>query len=148
MHKSVNGASWLCCVSKVETLNHSEPRTDGDTDQKVKEREQVQTDQFHQEEEERVIKAESSETALHTWYILVISLNYQAYNEFELQALSVPRCRWEAFIYLLICPVLWPEVTARLLKLEVEMGKSVQQVHPPRWRITHYRSHGEEKSVR
>lgn len=61
----------MCCVSKVETLNHSEPHTDGDTDQKVKEREQVQTDQTPPGG--RVIKAEISVTVLH-YILLSISL--------------------------------------------------------------------------
>lgn len=50
-------------------------------------------------------------------------------------------------IYLLICPVLWPEITARLLELEVEMGKSVQHVHPPRRGIADHCGHGEETST-
>lgn len=51
------------------------------------------------------------------------------------------------FFYLLICPVLWPEITARLLELEVEMGKSVQHVYPPRWGIANHCCHGEETSM-
>lgn len=51
------------------------------------------------------------------------------------------------FSYLLICPVLWLEITAGLLKFEVEVWESVEQVHPPRWRVAHHRCHGEWLNV-
>lgn len=48
--------------------------------------------------------------------------------------------------YLLVGPVLWLEVAARLLESQVEVGKSVEKVHPPRRRVAHHRRHGEQRS--
>lgn len=50
--------------------------------------------------------------------------------------------------YLLISPILWLEITAGLLKSEVEVGESVEQVHPPWWRVANHRCHGEWTSMR
>lgn len=51
------------------------------------------------------------------------------------------------FIYLLICPVAWLEITARLLEHEVEMRESVQDVHPPGRRVAHHGCHGEHTAT-
>lgn len=51
----------------------------------------------------------------------------------------------EAF-YLLVSPVLRLEIAARLFKPQVEVGKSVEKVDPPRWRVAHHRRHGEQMS--
>lgn len=55
-------------------------------------------------------------------------------------------CR--ASFYLLVRPVFWSEVTARLLEPQVEMWKFVQQVHPPWWSVANHRCHGEQMSIR
>lgn len=49
--------------------------------------------------------------------------------------------------YLLISPVLWLEITARLFKLQVEMRKPVEEVHPPRRRVADHSCHVEETST-
>lgn len=60
---------------------------------------------------------------------------------------------WEVIIppylsYLLVLRVLWPEVTAHKLEFHVEMGHSVKQIHPPRWRVVHYSRHPDPATCR
>lgn len=49
-------------------------------------------------------------------------------------------------LYLLVGPVLWLEIAARLFKPQVKVGKSVEKVHPPWRRVAHHRRHGEQMS--
>lgn len=60
---------------------------------------------------------------------------------------------WEVIIlphlsYLLVLRVLWPEVAAHCLKLDVEMRQPVEQIHPPRRRIIHHGRHPDAAACR